>query len=420
MRRRARAGQVGSGSQRRPAASPAAPQRGQFRTVLTLAGILLVAAGTQVIPTTPIHPIEISPVAAALPGVPFEIRIQENLRRVAEAVADADPDLADVYQEVSRAVLTAGRKLLHFDPDANRGRGSWAELVGTIDEATEVVGILVPGSSAFVVDANFDRYYQRARDLVEEADGRLAMVVWAAGTFPKGWVQAGLDRYPAELGRSLALFSQELRMELDREFGPVRRPRVVAVGHSFGGAVVGEAERYGLAVDAVLHVASAGVGRVRDPYDFPDPRRPRYSMTAPGDLIGLVQGLPTPPGLGHGPDPDDFRCVTTLPTGRLPDDPAARDELGRPLGERAGSAIGGVSSHSDVFIRYSDAWWGIYRFLVGTVPPPPECPPPDDEDPTRARLLPLAVPRVVTDSQCRAGGGLRPGGRHRPPAPRPA
>ena len=277
-----------------------------------------------------------------------------------------------------------------------------------------MVGILVPGSSAFVVTpASTGTISARDR---WRAGSRLAMVVWAAGTFPG--CQAGRYRYPAELGRSLALFSLELRMELDREFGPVRRPRVVAVGHSFGGAVVGEAERYGLAVDAVLHVASAGVGRVRDPYDFPDPRRPRYSMTAPGDLIGLVQGLPTPPGLGHGPDPDDFRCVTTLPTGRLPDDPAARDELGRPLGERAGSTIGGVSSHSDVFIRYSDAWWGIYRFLVGTVPPPPECPPPDDEDPTRARLLPLAVPRVVTDSQCRAGGGLRPGGRHRPPAPR--
>lgn len=415
MRRRARAGQGGSGPDHRSAADPA-PPRGQFRTVLTLAGILLVAAGTQVIPTTPVPSVEISPVAAMLPGVPFEIRIQENLRRVAEAITDADPDLAEVYQ----TILDAGRQLLHFDPDANRGRGAWAELVGTIDETTEVVGILVPGSSAFVMDANFDKYYQRARDLVEQADGRLAMVVWAAGTFPKGWVQASLNRYPAELGRSLALFSQELRMELGRELGPAHRPRVVAVGHSFGGAVVGAAERYGLAVDAVLHVASAGVGLVRDPYDFPVPQRPRYSMTAPGDLISLVQGLPAPPGLGHGPDPDEFRCVTTLPTGQLPDDPAALDELGRPLGERAGSDIVGISSHSDVFIRYSDAWWSIYRFLVGEVPAPSECPPPDNPDPLRARLLPLAVPRVVTDSQCRAGGGLRPGGRHRPSSPRPA
>jgi len=384
--------------------------------VLTVAGILLVAAGTQVIPTTPVPSVEISPVAAMLPGVPFDVRVQENLRRVAEAVTEADAELAEVYQ----AILDAGRQLLHFDPEANRGRGAWAELVGTIDEATEVVGILVPGSSAFMVDANFDKYYRRARDLVEEADGRLAMVVWAAGTFPKGWVQASLNRYPAELGRSLALFSQDLRLELDRELGPSHRVRVVAIGHSFGGAVVGAAERYGLAADAVLHVASAGVGRVHDPYDFPEPLRPRYSMTAPGDLISLVQGLPAPPGLGHGPDPDEFRCVTTLPTGQLPDDPTARDEFGRPLGDRAGSTIGGVSSHSDIFIRHSDAWWGVYRFLVGTVPPPPDCPPPDDPGPLRARLLPLAVPRVVTDSQCRAGGGLRPGGRHRPPAPRPA
>src|SRR5690606_19411263 len=186
-------------------------------------------------------------------------------------------------------------------------------------------------------------------------------------------VQAGLDRYPAELGRSLALFSQELRMELDREFGPVRRPRVVAVGHSFGGAVVGEAERYGLAVDAVLHVASAGVGRVRDPYDFPDPTRPRYVMTAPGDLIGLVQGLPTPPGLGHGPDPDEFRCTVVLPVGRLPDDPSAVDEDGRPLGERAGRPIEGIPSHSDVFIQHSDAWRQILGVFTGQAPAPAPC-----------------------------------------------
>jgi hypothetical protein len=81
-------------------------------------------------------------------------------------------------------------------------------------------------------------------------------------------------------------------------------------------------------------------------------------MTAPGDLIGFVQGLPSPPGLGHGPDPDEFRCVVELPTGRLPSDPSVLDEDYDPPGDRAGSVIDGVSSHSEVFIRGSDAWWG--------------------------------------------------------------
>jgi hypothetical protein len=156
-----------------------------------------------------------------------------------------------------------------------------------------------------------------------------------------------------------------------------------------------------------------GTGEVNDPYDYPHPTRPRYSMTAPGDLIGFVQGLPSPPGVGHGRDPDEFRCVTRLPTGRLPDDPAATNELGEPLGDRAGDRIDGFSSHSDVFIRGSDAWYELLRVFTGAAPAPAPCPPPSNPAPVKVRVLPLVVPQVVTASQCRAGGGLRPGGRHR-------
>ncbi|HEY8471387.1 MAG TPA: hypothetical protein VIL37_01985 [Natronosporangium sp.] len=382
---------------------------GRLRTGITVAGVLLVAAGTQVIPTLSLPPVTVATVAGALPGVPFDARIEANLERVAAAIVGADPEHARVFQ----SILDRGRQLLHFDPDANHGRGSWAELIGTIDERTEAVGILVPGSAAYILDENFEKYYQRASDLVEASNGRLAMVIWAAGTFPKGWLQGAMTRYRGPLGRALAIFSQELRAEIERRLGPDSGVRLVVAGHSFGGAVVGTAERYGLDADVVFHIASAGVGDARDPYDYPDPTRPRYSITAPGDLIGFVQGLPAPPGLGHGADPDTFRCVTRLPTGHLPADPTALDELGRPLGDRAGDEIGGISSHSDVFIKHSDAWWQIYRVFTGTAPPPQPCPPPDEHEPVKARVLPLAVPRVVTGSQCRAGGGLRPGGRHR-------
>lgn len=386
-----------------------APDR--LRTGLTLAGLLLVAAGTQVIPTLPLPSVTATSIASALPGVPFEARIEANLERVAETVIRADPDRADVYQ----AILDQGRQLLHFAPEANHGRGAWAELVGHIDERTRAVGVLVPGSAAFIADENFDKYHQRAASLVAESNGALAMVVWAAGTFPKGWLQGAMTHYQTPLGKALAVFSHELRAEITRRLGPDAGVRVVVAGHSFGGAVVGTAERYGLDADAVLHIASAGMGQVRDPHDYPDPSRYRYSMTAPGDLIGLVQGRPAPPGLGHGPDPDTFRCVDTLPAGRLPADPGATDEDGDPLGDRAGDRIEGSSSHSDVFIRHSDAWWQLYRVFRGTAPPPADCPPPTEPTPVKARVLPLAVPRVVTASQCRAGGGLRPGGRHRHP-----
>jgi hypothetical protein len=55
----------------------------------------------------------------------------------------------------------------------------------------------------------------------------------------------------------------------------------------------------------------------------------------------------------------------------------------------------------------------MYRVFIGAVPPPPECPPPDEPEPLRARPLPLAVPRVVTGSQCRAGGLYPPRRDHR-------
>jgi hypothetical protein len=370
-----------------------------------------VTAGTQVIPKLPLPPVTVTTVAAALPGVPFESRIDANLDQVAAAVAASSvPDRARVYQ----AILDRGRKLLHFAPGANQGKGAWVELVGNIDERTRAVGVLVPGSAAFILDKNFNKYHQRAKDLVDASDGSLAMVIWAAGSFPKGWLEGALTGSRSPLGRSLAVFSHELRAEIARLRGPAADVRIVVAGHSFGGAVVGAAERYGLDADAVLHIASAGMGDVRDPYDYRSPTRPRYSITAPGDLIGMVQGRPALPGFGHGPDPDGFRCVRQLPTGRFPDDPDLRDDLGEPLGERAGRVIDGIPSHSDVFVRFSDAWWQIYWVFVDAAPPTPECPPPTKPEPVRARVLPLAVPRVVIGSQCRAGGGLRPGGRQRP------
>jgi hypothetical protein len=128
---------------------------GRLRTGVTVAAVLLVTAGTQVIPAVPLPPVTVATVAAALPGVPFDIRIQANLERVADAVASSAPERARVFREI----LDQGRQMLFFDPEANNGRGAWAELVGTSDEHTEVVGVLVPGSAAFIVDDNLDKHH---------------------------------------------------------------------------------------------------------------------------------------------------------------------------------------------------------------------------------------------------------------------
>ena len=71
----------------------------------------------------------------------------------------------------------------------------------------------------------------------------------------------------------------------------------------------------GLTADRTLYLAAAGAGvGVDDPADWHN-RNPdvlRFSMTAPGDLIEAVQGIPAGP---HGADPDEMPGVIHLPAG---------------------------------------------------------------------------------------------------------
>ena len=73
---------------------------GRLRTVLTVAGGLLVTAGTQVIPSFPLPPVTVNTIAASLPGLPFETRIEANLERAAAAVTNAAPEYAGVYRQI--------------------------------------------------------------------------------------------------------------------------------------------------------------------------------------------------------------------------------------------------------------------------------------------------------------------------------
>ncbi|MFD2394671.1 alpha/beta hydrolase [Dietzia aerolata] len=66
---------------------------------------------------------------------------------------------------------------------------------------------------------------------------------------------------------------------------------VTVVGHSYGGRIVGTAERLGLRADRVVYAASPDLGvGVRGAADWrnPGPVR-RYSITAPADPVELLQ-----------------------------------------------------------------------------------------------------------------------------------
>ena len=101
----------------------------------------------------------------------------------------------------------------------------------------------------------------------------------------------------------LVAFSEDVDRTVD---ATGRDIPVTYIGHSYGGSILGTAEVFGLTADRTLYLAAAGAGvGVDDPSDWHN-RNPdvlRFSMTAPGDLIEAVQGIPASP---HGADPDEM------------------------------------------------------------------------------------------------------------------
>ena len=69
-------------------------------------------------------------------------------------------------------------------------------------------------------------------------------------------------------------------------------------------------------------------------------------MTAPGDPISVVQGIPFG---SHGADPDQMAGVIPLATGR----------------RLTGGPMIGPSTHSDVLTEPSDAWRNILAVITG-------------------------------------------------------
>jgi predicted alpha/beta hydrolase len=136
--------------------------------------------------------------------------------------------------------------------------------------------------------------------------------------------------------------------DVDRAVGRPDVP-VTYIGHSYGGSILGTAEALGLTADRTMYVAAAGAGvGVEDPGDWHNrnPDVQRFSMTAPGDFIQAVQGIPMGP---HGADPDEMPGVTHLATGFYDD--------GRPMA--------GWEAHSDVLNCPSDSWRNVLAVITG-------------------------------------------------------
>ncbi|RAV16150.1 alpha/beta hydrolase [Mycolicibacterium sp. GF69] len=288
-------------------------------------------------------------------GVPWEMRIAANRTNVAQAVLrEPDPDRVALYRELLAEVDDpAGehgridRQILAFEP----GRGSLVELHGSVASASGVA-VLVPGLNTTINGSAANA--RTARRFVSATGGDVAAITYLGGPFPRGdnlvsAVAAAADpRYALAMAPRLVAFSEDVDRTAD---STGRRIPVTVIGHSYGGSIVGTAESLGLTSDRTLYVAAAGAGvGVDDPGDWHN-RNPdvlRFSLTAPGDFIEIVQGIPGGP---HGADPDEMPGVVRLSAGRYDD--------GRPMA--------GPGAHSDVLNAPSDAWRAILGVITGDI-----------------------------------------------------
>ena len=285
-------------------------------------------------------------------GVPWAMRVAANRVNIAQAIVDTkDPGRIALYRSLLGEVddptgsgQRVDRQILAFDPE----RASLVELNGNLSTAKSVA-VLVPGLNTSLEGSPANT--ATARRFVSATRGDVATITYLGGPFPRGnpvtgVVDAANPRYALDMAPHLVSFSQDV----DRTVDATGRPMPVTyIGHSYGGSIVGTAEALGLTADRTLYVAAAGAGvGVDDPSDWHN-RNPdvlRFSMTAPGDFIEVVQGIPEGP---HGADPDEMNGVIRLPTGHYDD----------------GRLLAGPRAHSDILNWPSDAWRNILAVIIG-------------------------------------------------------
>jgi uncharacterized protein YukE len=295
-------------------------------------------------------------------GVPWDMRVAANRTNIAQAIADERRGNAPgsqgrvaFYQgllaevdDPARSGRRVDRQIIAFDPT----RASLIELNGDL-AAARSVAVMVPGLNTTIEDSAANT--RTARRFVSATRGEVAAITYLGGPFPRGGtiasgvVDATDPRYALEMAPRLVAFSEDVDRTVD---ATGRDIPVTYIGHSYGGSIMGTAEVFGLTADRTLYLAAAGAGvGVDDPSDWHN-RNPdvlRFSMTAPGDFIELVQGSPTSP---HGADPDEMAGVIRLSAGEYDD--------GRPMA--------GPLAHTDIVNAPSDSWRNILAVITGDSP----------------------------------------------------
>jgi Alpha/beta hydrolase len=287
-------------------------------------------------------------------GVPWEMRIVANRTNIAQAILDErDPQRTAFYRSLLAEVddpagsgRRIDRQILAFDPL----RASFVELSGSLASARSVA-VLIPGMNTTVEGSTADGAV--ARRMVGATRGEIAAITYLGGPFPRGdnlaiaLTRANDPHFALEMAPRLVSFSADVDRTVD---ATGRAIPVTYVGHSYGGSILGTAEELGMTADRTLYLAAAGAGVGVDDVDEWHNRNPdvlRFSMTAPGDAIGLAQGFPGGP---HGADPDNMAGVIHLATGNYDD----------------GWPFVGPQTHTDIVNDpASDSWRNILAVITG-------------------------------------------------------
>ena len=288
-------------------------------------------------------------------GVPWPLRVAANRVNIAEAILaesgddDGSRRRLSVYRDLLAEVDDpnhAGdrirRQVLGFDP----ARASLIELHGDLATARGV-GVLVPGVNTTIEGSAANT--ATARRFVTGSGGEVAMITYLGGPFPQVHNPLAVLLDAADPDKALDMAPRLVAFSEDVERTVAHGVPVTVIGHSYGGSIVGTAEALGMTSDRTLFLAAAGAGvGVDDPSEWHNrnPGVERFSMTAPGDFIEAVQGIPGGP---HGADPDEMPGVIPLATGWYDD----------------GGFVAGFGAHSGMLNRPSDSWRTILAVITG-------------------------------------------------------
>lgn len=223
-------------------------------------------------------------------GVPWAVRARANavtVRRALHREQLAGTPWSPRIGRLETMARRAGRRRRTFIAFSPRRGGRMIEVVGEPGPGTDAVAVYVPGTGT-----NLDMSHVNTdvvEDLVEAGGGRLVAVAFLDGEFPQDiMADAGRPHFAEAMAPRLVRFCREVDRVMEIECPGAA---LTVLGHSYGGRIVGTAERLGLRADRVVYAESPDLGvGVAGPADWrsPGPVR-RFSFTAPGDPVELLQ-----------------------------------------------------------------------------------------------------------------------------------